>query len=305
VYSDVPPEELNLIWCDRTGKKLSTIGEPAVLNMPALSPDGRYLASLIRLEKGVNIWIHDLERQIKTRFTMGEVAHCCVEWSPSGEEITFASNPQGNFDIFSKPSNGRGETKLLAGTQLREGSPTWSPVGRFLMYQVMSPETNADLLYRERKSSGQMGEPTPFLATPSREMAPRFSPDGRYVAYISDESGREEIYVRSFPGGEKQWQISTNGGAAPRWRRDGREIFYVEPWHRLMAVGISNPNGFSPGAPQALFENTGLFQGGYDATADGQRFVVRERLTQKEPLAIHIVHNWFEEFRDSGQQKQP
>jgi hypothetical protein len=117
---------------------------------------------------------------------------------------------------------------------------------------------------------------------------------------VSDESGRNEIYVRSFPDGAKKWQISTNGGIAPRWRRDGGEIYYVEQMHRLMAVGISNRNGFSPGPPEALFENPGLFGGGYDVAAGGQRFVVRERGVQQEPLAIHIVHNWFEEFRENS-----
>jgi dipeptidyl aminopeptidase/acylaminoacyl peptidase len=170
-----------------------------------------------------------------------------------------------------------------------------------LMYAAASPETRTDLLYGERGSDGELGEPAVFLATPSDELSPQFSPDGRFVLYVSDESGRNEVYVRSFPGGERKWQISTNRGGAPSWRGDGQEIYYLEGI-KLMAVPVSNRNGFSPGQPVRLFENPDMvmMRRGYDAAADGQRFVVRERLPQKEPLAIHIVHNWIEEFRDKS-----
>jgi hypothetical protein len=168
------------------------------------------------------------------------------------------------------------------------------------MYAASSLKTKNDLLYRERTGDGELGAAAVFVASPFDELRPQFSPDGRFVLYVSDESGRNEVYVRSFPGGERKWQISTDGGAAPRWRGDGREIYYLVRGIKLMVVAASNRNGFTPGPPVALFENPGMYQGGYDAAGDGQRFVVRDRLPQKEPLAIHIVHNWFAEFREGA-----
>ena len=137
-----------------------------------------------------------------------------------------------------------------------------------------------------------------FLQTPFTEGAPTFSPDGRFVAYVSDESGRNEVYVRSFPNGDGKWRVSINGGAGPRWRRDGRELFYTEG-NKLMAVPVATQLRFSPGTPAPLFENDTLqsFNPQYDVAADGQRFIVRERLVSEKPLAIHVVNNWFEEFR--------
>jgi len=142
-----------------------------------------------------------------------------------------------------------------------------------------------------------------FLQTPFDEGASRFSPDGRFVVYVSDESGRFEVYVRSFPNGDGKWRVSTNGGGGPRWRRDGRELFYTEG-DKLMAVAVTTQTSFSPGTPAPVFENSSLpsFNPQYDVAPDGKRFIVRERLVSEEPLAIHVVHNWFEEFRRRPQE---
>lgn len=300
VYSDLPSDELQLAWCDRSGRTLSAIGSPAHQIGFALSPDGRSLAVSLREAKGRSIWIYDLERAIKTRLTFEPVVDAESTWSPSGDEITFASSRNGNFDIFSKPSNGSGEVTMLVGTALDERGPVWSPDGKFLMYDVFSPETRRDLLYLERRGDGTLGEPSVFLQTPFLEGAAQFSPDGRFVVYVSDESGRHEVYVRSFPDKGSKWQVSTNGGTAPRWSGDGAEIFYVEQ-SKLLAVRVGSRPGFSPGPPALLFEKqalSGVAAPLYDVAADGQRFVVREVVSGKEPLAIHVVHNWFEEFRE-------
>jgi Tol biopolymer transport system component len=183
---------------------------------------------------------------------------------------------------------------LLVGTPLDERAPDWSPDWKFLIYSATSPETKADLVYRERRQDGNLGASAVFLKAPFNEGLPRFSPDGRFVS-MSDESGRNEIYVRDFPNGKNKWQISANGGAGPRWRRDGKEIFYIEG-RKLMAASVTRPT-FSPHAPAVLFENRQLAQGGYDVSADGKRFVVLERPSGEPPLSIHVVHNWFAEFR--------
>jgi Tol biopolymer transport system component len=300
VYSDLPSDELQLAWWDRSGKTLATIGAPANQASLALSPDGRSLTAAIREVEGLNLWIYDVERAIKTRFTLGKAFSGDANWSLSGDEITFASNRNGNFDIFSKPSSDGGEARMQVGTALNERFPVWSPDGRVLLYQIFSPETKRDLFYRERQSDGSLGEPAAFLQTPFHEGAAQFSPDGRFVVYVSDESGRPEVYVRSFPDGGGKWQVSTNGGTAPRWRRDGTEIFYVEQG-KLMALRAASRPGVSPPPPVLLFRGPALardFYPAYDVTADGQRFVVQESPSVKEPLAIHVVHNWFEEFRD-------
>ena len=158
---------------------------------------------------------------------------------PSGNEITYASLRGGNLAIVSKASGGNGEANLLVGTPLNEGTPDWSPDQRFLIYETNTKETGADLLYRERGKGGKLGEPVVFLKTHFNEGAAKFSPDGHFVVYMSNESGRAEIYVRDFPNGTNKWQISANGGIAPRWRRDGKEIFYVELPNKLMAVSVT------------------------------------------------------------------
>jgi Tol biopolymer transport system component len=304
VYSDLPSDELQLVWYDRSGKALTTIGPPAHQLGLALSPDGRSLAASLREANGRSIWIYDLERAIKTRFTFEPVGDVDPAWFPSGDEIAFASSRNGNLDIFSKASNGSGEARMLVGTPAPERLPVWSPDGKFLLYESFTPETKRDLIYRERQSDGSLGEARVYLQTPFPEGTARFSPDGRFVVYVSDESGRPEVYVRSFPEGGNKQQVSTNGGRAPRWGRDGTEIFYVERG-RLMAVRVTDRPRFSSGPPASLFEKAvlaGTVNPEYDVAAGGQRFMIAESPISKEPLAIHVVHNWFEEFRDQQPQ---
>jgi Tol biopolymer transport system component len=263
-----------------------------------LSPDGRKLAVEVR-EGDVDLWVYDLDRGIKTRFTSDSAPEVLGAWTPSGDQITYAYNRGGNVDIFSKPSNRNGEASLVVGTPVQELDPAWSPDDRFLMYVAVSPETKNDLLYRERRKDGSMGEPVVFLKTRFNENTARFSPDGRYVAYTSDESGRNEIYVSDFPKGANKWQISANGGNGPRWRQD-KNIYYVEE-RKLMTVSVTTRPEFSPGAPAALFEKRSVQFLQYDVSPDGKRFVILERPGGEPPLSIHVVHNWFEEFRAQQQ----
>jgi len=299
VYSDAPSSRQQLTWCDRSGKTLSTIGEPLRQESPALSPDGHKLAVAVR-ENGPDIWVYDLDRGIKTRFTFDSAGETPATWTPSGAEITYTSARGGNPDIFSKPAGGNGEPALLVGTPLVELAPDWSPDQRFLIYMAVSPETKGDLLYRERGKDGKLGEPVVFLKTPFNEGAPRFSPDGRFVVYMSDESGQPEIYVRDFPNGANKWQISAQGGLAPRWRRDGKEIFYIAPRRGIAAVSVTTRPAFSPGTPALLFGKRAL-QFGYEVSPDGQRFLILDQPAILKPLSIHVVQNWFEEFRGRQQ----
>jgi serine/threonine protein kinase/Tol biopolymer transport system component len=294
VYSDVPPNRLQLTWYDRAGKFLSTVGQPDYQSWTSLSPDGRKLA--VEIDDGnPDIWIYDLERGIKTRFTSDAAFEAPAAWSPSGDELVYGYfRGGGNVDIFAKPSAGNGEAKPLVATPAVEGLPDWSPDGKYLIYDTVAPETRRDLLYRERRPDGRLGEAVTFLKTPHDESGARFSPNGRFVAYVSNESGRNEVYVRDFPGGSKKWQISAEGGGNPRWRPDGKELFYTQG-RRLMAVPSSIEPVFSPGSPVELFTRPSL-QPQFDVSPDGKRFLIRER-SNAPPLSIHVVHNWFEEFR--------
>jgi len=296
VYSDAPNDQHQLAWCDRSGKVLSTIGEPTRQAAPVLSPDNRKLAVANMYD--FDLWLYDLDRDTHTRLTFNPALQLPSSWT-AGNEVLYASNRDGSWDIFSKPSDGSGEAAPLVHTPLDEEMPEWSPDQRFLIYQVNSPETKGDLLYRERGKDGNLGDPVVFLKTPFNEMQPRFSPDGRFVAYVSNESGGPEIYVREFPGGANRVQISTHRGFTPRWRRDGKEIFYVEPGKSaLMAVTVATHPAFSSATPVQLFQKASLPN--YDVSSDGKRFIVLEKPPAGPPLTIHVVENWFEEFRSKA-----
>jgi eukaryotic-like serine/threonine-protein kinase len=233
-----------------------------------------------------------------TRFTFEAGAAARAAWSPSGAEIVYSTFPGDSYDLYIKPSNGSGEARALVNTPAQEIAATWSPDERFLVYESVSPGTGRDLLYREKQSDGTLGNERVYLRTRFEEGAPAFSPDGHFIAYVSNESGQNEVYVQRFPDGSGKWRVSVNRGAAPRWPRHGKDLFYVEG-HRLMAAPATTTSTFSSGTPTALFTKgtLGTFNPQYDVTADGTQIVVTDRVIDEQPLAIHVVHNWFEEFR--------
>ena len=298
VYSDVPPNRMQLVWCDRSGKVLSRIGTPQVQGGVRLSPDSRRAMVEIQ-DGGLDLWVYDLERGVQTRATSGGAPKSAGAWSPRGDEITYVLNRGGNIDIVAGAVIGGGEPRVLVSTPAAEMSPDWSADGRFLIYLAATHRLRRDILFRERRPDGTLGDAVEFAKAAGDHAAPQFSPDGRYVAYCSNESGRYEVYVQPFPNGAKRWQISANSGTAPRWRRDGRELYYLER-RKLMAVPVAASSTFSPGTPEPLFEkpSLGALQPDYDVAPDGKRFLLRERLENVPPLKIHVVHNWFEEFRE-------
>ena len=292
-----------LVWRDREGKKLEVIGQPQDVTLyPALSPDGRHVAVRGIEDNNDDVWVHEVGRSLKRRLTFDAAVDGRPIWSPSGKEITFWSARQGNNDIYIRPADGTGEPVLLLGTPLRERPNDWSPDGKYLLYSVRDEETAWDLWYLKRKEDGSGFEPVPFLQTSFSERAAKFSPDGRFVAYSSDESGRNDVYVRPFPGAEGMWQVSGNGGTQPRWSKDGKELFYVERDTLMTVAAATNPS-FTSGAVTRLFQDAILFGTTvprYDVSADGHRFVLPEPVADPEekPPSIHIVENWYEEFRD-------
>jgi hypothetical protein len=264
-------------WFDRSGKQLAMLGDPAAYYNVEFSPDRRQLATMIRNGRLWDIWIYAVGRSVRTRFTFGPTDHDEGIWSPDASHIAFAKYQNGRSDLYQKAVSGAGAEEAL----LEDDSPkipsSWSPDGRYLLYDRFSGATGWDMfvlpLFGDRK-------PFAFLQTQFNEFLGRFSPDGRWVAYSSNESGRSEIYVAPFPGPGGKWQVSTGGGAFPRWRGDGSEIFYLALDNKLMAATVNGKGaGMQVGAVRPLFNShvqaaRTSTNSSYDVSADGQRFLI-------------------------------
>jgi len=279
-------------WFDRSGK----MSEPlAFMNAPELSPDGRYLAGDRTIDGNRDAWIVDLVRGASTRFTTHPAVDGFPVWSPDGSRLAFHSQRNGSFDVWIKPfSRGLESEELLVATPKNEWPLDWSRDGRFLLYHT-SDENYASWDLWVLPLTGSSREPLAVATTPFEERLGQFSPDGRWIAYETNESGRREIVVQSFPAPSVRVQISTNGGVAPRWRSDGREIYFVAPDGKMMAVPVAMKDStVIPGNPVALFV-TGLpaqtFKASYAAARDG-RFLVNSASDVGSTSPITLVVNW-------------
>ena len=220
-----------LVWKDRKGLKAGVIGQAQDLMIaPNLSPDGKRVAVWGIENNNSDIWIHDDARGLKTRLTFHPAREDRPIWSPKGDEIAFASLRNGTADVFTKAADGSGEPQPVVATPAAEFVIDWSRDGKYLALVRMDP--SPDIWYVERKDDKTWGAPAPFVESPFDDREPTFSPDGRWLAYVTDESGRYEVYVQRFPEGGGKRQVSANGGIQPWWRGDGKELFYVEgkPW---------------------------------------------------------------------------
>ena len=281
-----PPSRV--AWLDRGGRELETIGLDGIVASVRLSPDGRMVAAAIRDEKlgTSDLWLYDLSRRLASRLTLDESDEQAPVWSADGKRIFFRSDRAGPPDLFEIPATSPGqETVLLrrAGVQHAEDA---SPDGRFLCFTEWSRRTNGDiwLLPLSGKS-----EPVPLARTPLYEAGARFSPDGRWIAYVSNESGAREIYLRPVDGGGERIRVSSGGGDKVRWRRDGRELFYLSGRGEIMAVPLDSGARPAPGAPVPLFRLEGEVRD-YDVAADGQRFLVDN--APLDPAPISVLANW-------------
>jgi eukaryotic-like serine/threonine-protein kinase len=291
--------KVQLTWFGRDGQKVGTAGEPGSYANFSLSPDGRRIA-LDRTDQETiqrDIWVMDVERGSPTRLTFNPADESSPRWSADGRRLFFNSNRDGISNCYQKVVDGSAEE-----TPVRKSDGTLrscndvSPDGRVLLFHSRDAATGFDVW--SASLSGGDG-PTPFVKTPYHEGQARFSPDGTWVAYASEESGRQEIYVRRFTGSGEKHQISTGGGWWPRWRHDGRELFYMAGGQRVMAVSIETAPAFSAGVPRALFQvPDSLPVGGgvgivdpFDASPDGQRFLLSpSTLNPSEPLSLIV--NW-------------
>ena len=300
-------EVSRLEWVDRTGKQTGVVGDPWTYGDIELSPDGRTAAVSLRdpVKGTFDEWLVELSRGIRTRFTFDPSAEFGGKWSPSGDRIAFLKDGE-SAGIYVKPSSGAGNAQLMIESNRTLYPDSWSPDGRFLLYEIDDPKTTWDLWIQPTSGSGK---PWPLVQSEFRQEYGRFSPDGRWIAYRSTESGRSEVYVTPFvqPGGAQgtsvtpgaKWQISTAGGTQPRWRRDGRELFYLGLDNRLMAAEVSGEvTGFKVGAVRPLFvTRPALSDYTYDVSADGQRFLVDNVVEQPGSESITLILNWTTELR--------
>ena len=239
-----------LLWMDRSGKELDTLGDPAEYQDPDLSPAGR--PARVRPHRHAFRQVGHLDPRPLARRELAVHVRPGQASPPSGlRAATRSSTPRigtGRSAIYQKATSGSGEEKLLLKSDALVIPISFSPDGRFLAYQRQDPKTNWDLFILPMTGDAK---PVPFRATPFREVQPRFSPDGRFIAYCRNESGRNEVYVQSYPGPGRTWQISTSGGTDPHWRRDGKELYYRGLDQKLMAVEIRGGDALEPGLPQA------------------------------------------------------
>ncbi len=284
-----------MLWTDRSGKELGSLGDPGEYTDPSLSSSGDRLAFDLTDTLGgkSDIWIRDLARGVNSRFTFAPGNAFSPLWSPRGDTIVFTSDREGSPSLYEKAANGQGEEKLVLKTGVLTIPVSFSPDGFFLAYMSRNSKTGWDILILPTTGDRK---PIPFAAASFNESTPVFSPDGRFLAYISNESGRPEIYAQSFPGPGGKWQISTAGGTDPQWRADGKELYYRAPDQKLMAVEIRGGDSLQAGIPQALFlgrVHVGNARNKYVPAPDGQRFLFVAPLGRDSMTPTTIVMNWF------------
>jgi Tol biopolymer transport system component len=286
-----------LEWIDRSGKMIERL--PINGTSPALSPDGRIVALHRRVSGNIDIWLVETATGRVTRFTSDPADDVQPTWSPDGRRIAFASSRKG-WDLYIKSVDGAlGTEEPVFETKTDELVPDWSPDNHFLIFRAHP----AGAVISDIWAVSLAGARTPFpvVKTEFDERNATFSPDGRWIAYQSNESGKYEIYIRRFPGtgGQSQFKVSTNGGAQPRWRSDGKELYYLALDDQLMAVSIQlqNGSGIAAGPPAPLF--TSLVVGGpvqpnlqYTVSRDGKRFLVHTRAESTEMTPITVILNW-------------
>jgi len=301
------------VWVSRNGAELPLAAPERAYRGPRVSPDGRRIAISIT-EQETQIWLYDLSQETLTRLTFGGNVNNNPSWTPDGKRIAFESGKEGPLNIFWQLADGSGGLERLTTSEYPQVPHSWSPDGQLLAFVETNPTTGYDIWMLRMGGtsqssaqvpsggSGQVRKALTFLQTRFDEAVPRFSPDGRWLAYVSNESGRNEIYVQPYPGPGGKWQISTEGGAEPVWNRNGRELFY-RTGDKMMAVEIRTQPGFSVGKPRMLFEGryrpTPATSPNYDVSPDGQRFLMLKPAEQEQsaPTQINVVLNWFEELK--------
>jgi serine/threonine protein kinase/dipeptidyl aminopeptidase/acylaminoacyl peptidase len=292
-----------LTWFDQRGKRLGTVGEPAIYASVALAPDGTR-AAVCRADvqnANVALWLMDFGRGTSTRFTFGRTLAPVGIWSWDGSRLIFTFGSGAKYDLYQKLASGVKEHELLLETDEAKIPRSCSRDGRFLLYSTMHPTTQTRSLWVLPLEGDK--KPVPFALTAFNNSEGQFSPDGRLVAYVSDEAGRDEIYVRTFStdsnavssDDEGKWTISTDGGTEPRWSGDGKTLYYISHDANVMAVQITTNQPFRAGVPKVLFQPLGVvggpFRQSWSVTPDGKRFLFAAQPEQRT-ASFNVVLNW-------------
>jgi serine/threonine-protein kinase len=297
--------ERKLVWVNRQGEVEPLPAESREYMSPSLSFSGRQVAVTIREGSNYDIWISDVARGSLTRLTSHPGEDVASIWTPDGKQVTFASDVMGEGGgpaLWWKPADGSGPQESLAEGEQVHGMPTsWSPDGQTLAFRLYTAGRSNDIWMLPRENEQ---EPWTFLDTEFDENGAMFSPDGRWLAYMSNETGRDEIYVQPVgtSGSGGKLLVSVGGGAEPLWARNGRELFYRNG-NKMMAVAIETEPELSVGTPKLLFEGRFLGTGPvhlrrqYDVSPDGQRFLMIKREQDLVPTELIVVLNWFEELK--------
>ena len=315
-----------LVIVDREGRAVAIPGMRGPYSHPRVSPDGTKLVVAVESESGVDIWIQDLQRPTRQRLTSGGF-NAFPLWTPNGNAITYqAASSPGRFSLFTRSTDGSapaealleppvatagalpgGIASLLPGTMPRPGSAnphvpmSWSADGRYLAFDERKPGAQRDIWVLTRG-----GDPAPFVLTASDEWAPAFSPDGQWLAYVSNESGRNGVFVQPYPGPGPKFPISTEGGTEPAWSPDGKELFYRQG-DQMYVVSIQTRPTFTASNPRPLFEGPyEVVEGArnYDVMPDGKRFVLVRSDASDVPQRFYVVSNWFQELTTRASQSQ-
>jgi len=290
-------DERSLVWVNRRGEEQTLTAPPRSYVFPRLSPDYKQVGAGITGQES-QVWLYDLTRETLTRFTFDGTLNLNTVWTPDGKRIAFQSNKDGPPNIYWQRADGSGGLERLTSSEFVQFPISMSPDGQLLAYGEINTTTGYDLWVLRLKDHQAM----PFLRTPFTESVPQFSPDGHWLAYISNESGRYEVYVQPYPGPGGKWQISTDGGTEPVWNPNGRELFYRDG-SKMMSVEISTQSGFTTGKPRMLFEGpyvpSPATTPNYAVSSDGQRFLMLKFVEAAEgaPTQINVVLNWYEELK--------
>ena len=273
-------------WFDRAGTLLETVGPPGNYRTPALSPDGQRVAYGDVNQR--DIWILDLSRRTPSRFTSGSGSETAPVWFPDGSKIAYRIDQGG---LFEKDVTGTGTERLLLKEPVN-GPDQVSSDGKWILYFAVAPGGTLDVYVLPTTGDRK---PQPIVQTAFPDVEPQFSPDVRWLAYVSNENGRNEIYVQAFPSTGRRWQVSSAGGRQPLWRADGKELFFVSDDRKFYAVDVSEKDGiFQYGVPKFLFDmgaNVFNTRNSYIPSRDGTRFLVN-MLLDADDAPISIVQNW-------------
>jgi len=289
-----------LTWVDRSGKEVGRVGESGTLSNPIISPDGKSVAVDIADSKAasVDVWLESLQGASNTRFTFGSHEQVVGVWSRDGKTIAYRSVGE-QIKLMSKAASGLERDKTLFTAEISADTlpNSWALDDKQILCTMFFPEPTGNRIKGLVLIPAAGGTPVPFLTSQGSESNGQISPDGKWAAYASNESGEWETYVTTFPAGAGKWQISRGGGNEPRWRHDGKELFYIGQSGMMMAAPITTEGTFSSGTPIALFQvrgrtfvsSTDIFT--YDVSPDGKQFLVNRYLKPDHPSPLTIVLN--------------